>query len=291
MSSDHSQSNKLNGSKERNKDRNKSNPADIEVDERGDKVDTTERGILDVFGKPVNVERQPAAEVLPELAVLWDDVIKKGLPEEVLKDILKKYLLPSNCKFFDPPTVNNIVKTVMPKVVLERDERIRKRQEKLSASLSAVAKIVQDLAKEEEIEKFKGALEQLGDLSKLVADLQHDENVIRRNLFIANVSTEMKKTLQLTDTDDLLFGKGLEESIKSAKAIKSASQDLKYQRKGQPTNKSAKNEKTPFRPRPFREQHLVKSGTKSYYSSSQNPKRSNQGRYRQKRTRTSRYKN
>lgn len=67
----------------------------------------------------------------------------------------------------------------------------------------------------------------LSDLSKIVAYLHHDESVIRRNLLISNVNGSMKETLLTTSIYNFLFGKDLQEVVKTTKLIQSTGRDLK----------------------------------------------------------------
>ena len=48
-------------------------------------------------------ERAFAPPVAEQLAVRIADIIKVGLPEDEIKALLEKYLVPNNCKIIDPP--------------------------------------------------------------------------------------------------------------------------------------------------------------------------------------------
>lgn len=101
-----------------------------------------------MFGDKVNATRKFAEEVDPELASRWEDILKSGIPEEILKEIIKKYPPPQNCPNFDPPKLNEAVKAVVPNTVVARDERIAKRQGKVTAALAATAKAITGLLKQ-----------------------------------------------------------------------------------------------------------------------------------------------
>lgn len=46
--------------------------------------------IIEAFGKPVYEDKQYAPEAIPELALLWEQILTKGLPDESLNEIIKK---------------------------------------------------------------------------------------------------------------------------------------------------------------------------------------------------------
>lgn len=108
-------------------------------------------------------------------------------------------------------------------------------------------------------------MEKLGDTSKLIADLQHDETVIRRNLLISNVNGKMKDTLALAPIDEYLLGKNLEEAVKSAKALQDAGKELKKPMKITPAAKVPKNGKNP--PRSYHQDRNIATGGRKQGSS------------------------
>lgn len=54
------------------------------------------------------------------------------------------------------------------------------------------------------------------DTSRILCDWQYNDSITRRNLVISYVKKAMKKQLQ---TDSLLFGENLAETLKAARAI------------------------------------------------------------------------
>ena len=74
---------------------------------------------------------------------------------------------------------------------------------------------------------WKETLETLSDASKIIADLQHDESVIRRNLILSSVDDSIKETLLATQIGEFVFGQDLEEKVKAAKALQCMAKDLK----------------------------------------------------------------
>ncbi|XP_074110238.1 uncharacterized protein LOC141534654 [Cotesia typhae] len=84
----------------------------------------------------------------------------------------------------------------------------------------------------------------LSDTARVLVDLQRDESLTRRLIITANINPALKETLNSTSMDEWLFGKNLEESLKTAKLIERSSKELKPVSKGN-TGPKPKNSKVP----------------------------------------------
>lgn len=73
--------------------------------------------------------------------------------------------------------------------------------------------MLNDLLKDKEINI--SLVEITSDAISVLTDLQHDGNVIRRNLIIANLSSNFGETLRETSPDEFLFRKRLDERLKA----------------------------------------------------------------------------
>ncbi|KAL0102373.1 hypothetical protein PUN28_017950 [Cardiocondyla obscurior] len=82
-------------------------------------------------------------------------------------------------------------------------------------------------------------MEKVSDVCKLIADLQHDESLIRSNLLIANVFSSMKDTLPAISIDEFIFGENLEEDLKNVKSLQTTEKDWR-----KPSAKPAAQTKT-----------------------------------------------
>ena len=91
-----------------------------------------------VFRKSLHDEKAKGPALLPELAVRLEKILLKGFIEDLLKSLMLKFPLPKNCNLFEAPKLNELINFV-PNSIISRDQRIIKRQEKISASLSTVA--------------------------------------------------------------------------------------------------------------------------------------------------------
>lgn len=223
--------------------------------------------VLEVFGKRLYEERGSAPEVLPDIAIRWEEVLLKGIPQDVLKEMIIKHPPPKNCARFEPPKLNPVVKAIMPEQVIVRDDRIVKRQEKLSAALSAMAKVLSAIVSTKVIPEWKILAENLSDASKLIADLQHDEAIIRRSLIVANVDISMRETLKESEIDEFLFGNKLEDAVKNVKTMQATSLDLKKTTSRKIVSKNSKAPQPQRQLRTQRNSSAATSGAKKYNSS------------------------
>jgi len=199
-----------------------------------------------MFGDRILPERVLAPAVHKDLAIRWEDIIKKGLPSEERKKLLKKFPPPENCIIIDPPKINLEVKSALDSTIIKRDERIVEKQTKITAAIAGIAKVL-SLTLEKDPKNKLGFLESLSGVARLLVDLQRDETMIRRSLVLKNIKASYKDTLKDTLWDEELFGKSLTEKLKSAKVLQQSSKDLKSSVKGQTENKNSKNLRGPSR--------------------------------------------
>ncbi|GAB0095527.1 hypothetical protein DMENIID0001_109210 [Sergentomyia squamirostris] len=193
-----------------------------------------------IFGEKLYQEESWSADINAELAVRLEEIVMKGIPDDFLKDLIKKYPLPKNCQRFAAPRLNEVIKAVMPESLTVRDDKIIKRQSKIAAALSGMSQVIMRLVTEKSTSDWKNLKDNLLDAAKILADLHHDESNIRRNLVLANVEKNMVETLNSTTIGEYLFGDRLEDNVKSAKALESTGKELKRTMK-------PKNSKIPSR--------------------------------------------
>lgn len=101
---------------------------------------TLDNKVLSVIGERFVQVRALAPPIHEDLAERWEEIVKKGLPEENKLQIIKKYPPPTNCTFIDPPKINPEVKEALQEAILKRDMRIAEKQAKISTGLAAVGK-------------------------------------------------------------------------------------------------------------------------------------------------------
>ncbi|XP_053999881.1 uncharacterized protein LOC128887707 [Hylaeus anthracinus] len=137
--------------------------------------------ILDIFGKRICEERVFAPPVHKDLVIRCEDVIKEGLSEEIRVKVLKKYPPPKNCTSIDPPKLNPEFKFVVQELIPKRDDRIRKKQEKITVSLALAMQAMSIAVKGKDNPKMLSLVKDSTlDLIQLLADLQHDETIWKK---------------------------------------------------------------------------------------------------------------
>lgn len=216
--------------------------------------------ILNIIGKRVCEDRTLSSAIQSEVALRWQDILNQGLPNEDKLQLIKKYPPPENCKLCDPPKLNPEMKSIIQEPVFNRDTRILLKQSKLTSGLAAMGKAMTLVLKQGQSEENLKILECLGDAGSLLADLQHDESTIRRSLILANINPTLRSALKETQADEYLFSNKLDEVLKAAKALETASRDLRP--KSYP-NKMPKNSKLP--PRQYRAGFAATSGGQKQY--------------------------
>ncbi|KAL0102372.1 hypothetical protein PUN28_017949 [Cardiocondyla obscurior] len=97
--------------------------------------------ISKIFGSRIYEDQILAPDLCPDLAVCLEDILKKGILEDILKEVIKKYPPLKTCVFFGAPKLKPVVKSVMQDTIIKRDARIMSRQEKISAALAGMVQI------------------------------------------------------------------------------------------------------------------------------------------------------
>lgn len=176
-----------------------------------------------------------------ELAERWSHIIQTGLTPEERAELLLLYPVPENCDCFVPPLLNVELTRALPDSGKIRDQRICKKQERLSACLTSIGHAL-SLCLEEKDSPNMALIKSLSDVGRLLADTFHEETVVRRSLVLSNVNITLKDTLITTPADSFLFGDKLSDNVKVAKQIDSTAKELKTTK---PIQKVSKNFRAP----------------------------------------------
>lgn len=240
-----------------------------------------------LLGERISKEREYGEPVQQEIADRILDIVRLGLEEKEIKNLLEVLVPPSNCKIIDPPKVN-VEATFKDSSAKERDRRIFKNQMKASAALSALQQavsimlnqksqyekisevIIEEHVLSETIQALKDerktVLNLVSNASRLTADLQHEMSMCRRGVCLGSmfeisefVRDQIKNQCPI---DEYLFGSNFGDVIKIAKASENARKSLNGSGNKKPFYKS-KNERAPPRagnqnnrkgsPRPFKQ--------------------------------------
>ena len=167
--------------------------------------------LLQAIGKRYYEEIALAPPLHSEIAVRSKDVIQKGLTRKL--------------RLQQPEKINQKIKTVVQHDIINSAARIILKQQKITAGLSAIAKVITMIIKDGVKEEAQ-MLEHLSNTIKILADLQR-ESKIRRSLIIVNINVALTYILINTKCEEYLFGEKLDEIIKSAKALEDTAKDLK----------------------------------------------------------------
>lgn len=201
--------------------------------------------VLQLIGDRIIPVRTLAPVIHSEFSIRIQDIVKKGLPAEERKSLLEKFPPPANALFMDPPKLNPEVKACLQEALVKRDERIIEKQERIGACLAGMAKLTSLTFSLNGDEKLP-LIEIAGGVTRILADLQREESLIRRSLILKNIEASLRDSLSASDADSWLFGEDLAERIKAAKALVMSSASLKP-KTAKPQTTVPKNEKGPQR--------------------------------------------
>lgn len=193
------------------------------------------------------------------------DILKAGLPKEEKTVLFKKYSAPENCPFINPPKLNLEIKASLQEPVSSRDTRLTEKQDRIIVCLAVLGTIVSELLKGKTVDKLT-LLERLSDIGRVLVDLQRDETLTRRALILPNLNASVKKALNATVADEWLFGKQLEENLKTAKTLERASKDLSKKTPKTAKDQTSKNFKSPYRQQAYKRKPTTTGGQKKFYS-------------------------
>lgn len=147
--------------------------------------------ILEAMGKRLDPDNQRASAIHKDIIVCWEDIIKKGLPEDERKNLFKKHLTPENCVIFEPPKLNAEIKASVLEPIISRDNKIVDTQRKVSYCLSTLGSMLSSLLKGATLDSLT-LIFNLSDMGRILVDLQRDETVTRRLTISFNLNTSLK---------------------------------------------------------------------------------------------------
>lgn len=151
--------------------------------------------LLNLLGEQATVPNT-SDSIHPEVAQRWKPILKKGLDAELKSKLLAKYPPLENCIGAFPPQVNPEIKGAATEAALHRDERIVDQQTLLSASLSAIGKVLTlSLPSAGEDNEFHHICEAAGDAARLIAYAFFSHSQCRRILQGTGLNSKFKMTL------------------------------------------------------------------------------------------------
>nr|WP_253308899.1 hypothetical protein [Rickettsia endosymbiont of Ceutorhynchus assimilis] len=180
--------------------------------------------VISLLGKNVIQSSKFGPPIQKDLSEIWSGILNNGLDSEERQELMRKFPHPENCISLAPPKLNPLVISACSESVVKRDKRLADIQAQLSAAISSIGSAVTTLLKKK---GDRDVIQQLGESGRMLTDLFHQDTHSRRELVALNLNKSLKETLFNTPNDEWLFGKDLEDRVKSHKNLAQSSKDLK----------------------------------------------------------------
>lgn len=159
-----------------------------------------------------------------EIAIRWDNYLRKGLPKEQREELSKKYKVPNNCKALLPPAVNGEILHCLPKTSVDHDRFMSALQQQLAISLAAVGRVIEATMP---VPEQSDNLAALADASQLLTNVHYSISLHRRFKIIPHLNIDCKKVAKSSNIDEYLFSKDFTETVKNEQAMKKTSSGFK----------------------------------------------------------------
>lgn len=164
-------------------------------------------------------------DVHPRILSRWQYYLRKGVPEEEIKELLKKYKVP---KEWSAPALNNVVKKAITSNQRIGDQYRKDIQDIAGVALTALSSVIQMLNDPDELPDKDLFLERLFDGAKLLAELSNRQSESRRACILPSLSQDSKDSLQESKPDDLLFGSNFNDKMKEAQITNELAKQLRH---------------------------------------------------------------
>lgn len=211
--------------------------------------------ILNILGEDPN-KKTYDVEIHKDITARWSHITTNGLEKETKTELGKKYLLPENCQFLEPPKINPEIKAAVSDQVLKRDQALEMQQNYLGQATACIGKALNILVMNS---KEKGCIEAttvISDAGRMLCDLFHKESMSRRHLLQFALNKHTKDIVANTKVGKHLFGENLAEELKAGKAVNKTGVEIKYN-KPQPKPTATLNYRGP--PRKYQPQQQTPS--------------------------------
>ena len=168
------------------------------------------------------------------MAAVLESILASGLNEQALNKRNEKIHRPANCKLLQVTKMNSEIRDVAQKATRSMDAQLQKLQEALVKGLSPIARLAGIVGESLGKPTTEGIMippedlwEGLSNSVLLIASVNHDLNMCRRDLFKADLDADFQAICSNKQPVELeLFGDDLAERLKTVKENKKASQQL-----------------------------------------------------------------
>ncbi|XP_047987755.1 uncharacterized protein LOC125227444 [Leguminivora glycinivorella] len=192
-------------------------------------VTALDPGLLCLLGDEPVKEETFGPCIHDDISTRWSDILVNGMKDDIKNDILKRYEIPENLKLAQAPILNPEIKVACNDNVLKRDNILSDKQKLLSTIITGVANTLSNiLTTDSTLDNNKqGIIKSLSDTGRLLCHLHFSETQSRRNFLVPSLNKEIKDNIKDLKRDSLLFGKELQESLKSIKAMTKTGAELR----------------------------------------------------------------
>jgi hypothetical protein len=149
-------------------------------------------------------------------------IIRKRLPYEKKKSLLKKYQTNKNCLLLRGPKLNDEILTLSKKTGIKNDILHMYEQNHISGRLVALGQAIYDLNNKTNLKQNEGIiniLETLNDAAAIILDVQYNITKKWQLTMLPNLNKMVRSIAQNFRADEWLFGKDLGQKIKDIKSF------------------------------------------------------------------------
>lgn len=199
--------------------------------------------MLKLMGVNPSKESNKELKLHSEVVDRWKVYLLKGIDEDLLKNLSKKYPREGNCHL-GAPILNEEMEEGMAASALKRDKYFVDSQNINGSALSVIGQLMTDALDGKEISNLT-LIEKLNDVAMLLTHQRHCISESRRAFITPGCKKYLQGALNKTESETYLYGSDLLEKIKKAKEIQKASFDIRNQLPAKNINTKSLNERRP----------------------------------------------
>lgn len=199
--------------------------------------------ILAALGEFVEDSPEYGGDIHETLTKFWPTILKKGVTKDTKDDLLKKHLIPNNCRLLQAPQLNAEISAAISDMGRNRDKKLMHHQQQLGAGITAINKGMHVLLSSDG--KSPEALKHLSDGCRILSDLHFILTQYRMKLITPCLDKAFLNVIQDSQRDETLFGNAVADKIKALKAVEKQGHQIK---KGTPNQRDKPSSSTPNRP-------------------------------------------
>jgi hypothetical protein len=171
--------------------------------------------ILEQLKDDTNHEKLGPA-VSTKLAEACDLLVRKGVTEEKLEELRKKYATPENCKIIGAPKTNHMIFASLPRTLRQRDLTQQKKDSKISAAMTAILQTMDHIkANIPAVPALREDFQRLTDALTLVSAVKKERSMKRREELKPALAYGYRNICSSNNPiTEQLFGDKIEEIVK-----------------------------------------------------------------------------